>query len=547
MANPEVKIILSAVDRASATIKNITGGTGKLNSAFKDLTGFSIGAAGGIALIGTGLQKGVQLVKDSVNQWVNYNKVVREMTQVTGLGSDEISRIIQVADDWGISIDEVRTSLAFMNKQGITPSIDTLAKMADEYVASTDKAAWAEKAVKTLGRGYQTLVPILAQGGSALRAATAGIADNMIATEESMKTTREYEVAVDNLGDAWTGVKNTIGNKVIPTLSSLMTKLNDAIVIDQRFTDAMDEATASGDKAYENDLNRIRSITDVEKAQVALNNAEAIHLSKLGLIDKGERDLVNTTGDLIAPTTDVAEAQRLYNIQIERYYNNNPDFVKAINDSKFAIEADNTAMDIINGTIKDYGDTLVEHIKIEAAFKLALGQITKAQYDQTIAVADLLIPLEEYSKLVQSGAIDISRLTQAIADGKVDRDELIAAFVAAGMSIEEARQKVLGLIGALDHMPKRYQIDVDLVYNQGQMPPPPGGAPIMNSKGANFVVPPGYNNDTFPMNVESGEHVIVIPKGGQTNNTSNFTMNVHTNAPYSTLMRDFNMMKAMAG
>ena len=31
--------------------------------------------------------------------------------------------------------------------------------------------------------------------------------------------------------------------------------------------------------------------------------------------------------------------------------------------------------------------------------------------------------------------------------------------------------------------------------------------------GADFIVPPGYPNDSYPMRVQSGEHVIVIPRG----------------------------------
>jgi hypothetical protein len=33
--------------------------------------------------------------------------------------------------------------------------------------------------------------------------------------------------------------------------------------------------------------------------------------------------------------------------------------------------------------------------------------------------------------------------------------------------------------------------------------------------GADFVVPPGYEHDSFPMRVESGEHVTVTPRGGE--------------------------------
>jgi histidinol-phosphate/aromatic aminotransferase/cobyric acid decarboxylase-like protein len=33
------------------------------------------------------------------------------------------------------------------------------------------------------------------------------------------------------------------------------------------------------------------------------------------------------------------------------------------------------------------------------------------------------------------------------------------------------------------------------------------------AKGADFIVPPGYPNDSYPMRVQSGEHVVVTPPG----------------------------------
>ena len=39
----------------------------------------------------------------------------------------------------------------------------------------------------------------------------------------------------------------------------------------------------------------------------------------------------------------------------------------------------------------------------------------------------------------------------------------------------------------------------------------PGGGDFHS--GADFTVPPGYPNDSYPMRVESGEHVTVTPKG----------------------------------
>ena len=39
--------------------------------------------------------------------------------------------------------------------------------------------------------------------------------------------------------------------------------------------------------------------------------------------------------------------------------------------------------------------------------------------------------------------------------------------------------------------------------------------------GANFIVPPGYPNDTYPMRVSSGERVIVEPRNVANNSVTN--------------------------
>jgi len=140
MADPQVKIVMSLVDKISAGMKKITGQFSLGKMALTDLSS-------GLMLAEKAFGYVKKVIDQTVGITVEYNKTIREMGQVTGLGAEEISRIIQVGDDWGISIDSIRTSLAFMNKKGIEPSIDNLADMADSYVAATDKSKWAEEAV----------------------------------------------------------------------------------------------------------------------------------------------------------------------------------------------------------------------------------------------------------------------------------------------------------------------------------------------------------------------------------------------------------------
>jgi uncharacterized coiled-coil protein SlyX len=144
------------------------------------------------------------------------------MTQVTGLGAEEISRIVQVGDDWGVEMGTIRSALQMMNRKGITPSVENLAILADEYVTATDKSKFMEEATKKYGRSVVELIPILAKGGQSLRDQTAAIDENMLATEESIKASREYEVAVDDLQDTFQGLKYELGNAVIPVLTDLL-------------------------------------------------------------------------------------------------------------------------------------------------------------------------------------------------------------------------------------------------------------------------------------------------------------------------------------
>jgi len=220
-----VKIMENASGKAGGVFKalnmqfdNLKKQVPALGSAFNLLTNPITLVTAGVGAFGLEAKK-------SITELVAYNKTVREMMQVTGLSADETSRIIQVSDDWGIELGTVTNALDLMNRKGITPSIDKLSQIADEYVNATDKSAFMEEATKKYGRSFGDLIPILAKGGDALREQAASISDNMIATDESIEASREFEVAMDDLGDAVQGLEYTLGNDLIPILVDIMQTL----------------------------------------------------------------------------------------------------------------------------------------------------------------------------------------------------------------------------------------------------------------------------------------------------------------------------------
>jgi tape measure domain-containing protein len=121
----------------------------------------------------------------------------------------------------------------------------------------------------------------------------------------------------------------------------------------------------------------------------------------------------------------------------------------------------------------------------------------------------------------------------------------------------------------------KFKIDVSVGVNYpGVTPgkPKPGentGNGYGLAKGANFIVPPGYPNDSFQMRVQSGEHVIVIPKnvvlqspkykgvqgtsriyGGMYNNSNtvvnkNYNLTVKSDVSPEMAVRQFGIMRLL--
>jgi len=609
MADPQVKIVMSLVDNVSQKMKGITGVTGGLGSAFQSLTGFSLGAAGGIAAVTLGIQKGIKFAKESVTEVTAYNKTIREMGQVTGLGAEALSRIIQVGDDWGISIDSIRTALAFMNKQGVTPSIDKLAELADSYVAATDKSKWANEAVKTLGRGYQTLIPLLALGGDGFRDAAAGIDESLIATDEGIAASREYEVAMDDLQDTVTGLKYELGNGLIPALVDVLGAVNDVtsrVTSEQaawkKLKKAHEEGLITQGELTESYLKISTGLWDAEDATNFLASAakklearfedgghELERYNRL-FDDLNEKSVI-TTAVFKPMTKSVSESK-------EAMW----DAFNAANGLTGGLEKLKAAADVafddlvssVNGPVDTALDDFNEtQIGLKAQMRLLKDEMDldpqadnvdelKAEYNKLdyqvklnainhkIAmkgmIADMVI-----AKLSVDGFTEAERgfITQMLTDlgladnatyqvlmGSTDIANYILGgdMAAAGTVLQGLYNHILGIEG--DHT-VRFNIVVngqipDFGVDNTPVPVPvdSNGDPIYGdrqSSGADYVIPPGFDNDNYPLGFDkSGERVVVIPKGQSSNTTNNFNMNIHTNAQSSSLMRDFNRMKAWA-
>jgi len=227
MAESIVSILLKVKDQASAPIKGLKSNLDKLNNStlgktIEGLTGFnlaSVTAAGAVV----GLTK---FLGESVKDWSAYAEQMDKSAKLSGVSAEEMSRLTQAADDFRVSQEALKTAMGMALKNGFTPTIDNLAKLSDEFIAIKDPADRAALASGIFGRGWQEIAPLLLKGGDAIRSGTAAIADNLVVTDEAVKQNQEYIKAMDDLQDAWTGIKNTAAQGLIPALTNVLQALN---------------------------------------------------------------------------------------------------------------------------------------------------------------------------------------------------------------------------------------------------------------------------------------------------------------------------------
>lgn len=170
----------------------------------------------------------------TVGTFVNYAAQVREMNRLTGAGAEETSRLIQMADDLTISYESLQKSLWFASKNGVDVSVDSLASLADQYVALNSPMQQAQFLAEKFGKSGAEMAKMLEQGGDAVRDWANSIGGSLVLTDEAIQNAREYELALDELNDQWTAMKVGIGQAAVPAL-------NDALFVMNNFTEVQKE------------------------------------------------------------------------------------------------------------------------------------------------------------------------------------------------------------------------------------------------------------------------------------------------------------------
>ena len=182
---------------------------------------------------------GQQVWAATGQEYVNYAEQVKNMSRSLGASAEETSRLIQVADDVRVSYDTMKIAMKEAQKDGITPNIEGLAKLSDQYQALAPGVDRTKFLLDKFGKSGLEMGKLMEKGGAGIRAMSDSIDDNLIMTKEGIQASDEYQKSSDDLNDSFLALKISVGEKFVPVMNDSLKVMNANITAFLTFGDVL--------------------------------------------------------------------------------------------------------------------------------------------------------------------------------------------------------------------------------------------------------------------------------------------------------------------
>lgn len=227
---------------AGGAIDDLAGGLKSMSPAAMVAGGAATAAAAGIVAFGV----------SSINAFQDAAAGIKAFQDVTGASAEDASRLLAMADDLNISSETLGKTMGKMAVEigknpekfselgvevvkaadGSVVMSDTLVNVAEHLNGIKDPAERARQGAQLLGRGWQTLSPIISRSREELQAFF-DEADRKgeVLTQDDIDAAEDFRLAIKDVKEAFGGLQMQLGAELVPELSNyinLMVKAEDA-------------------------------------------------------------------------------------------------------------------------------------------------------------------------------------------------------------------------------------------------------------------------------------------------------------------------------
>lgn len=231
MPDPNLRI------RVTADTTDAQRGLGGLEGSFTELNS-------AVGLIRQGIEIVSGVIDSAISPILEYSAQVRELSNFTGDTTENMSALIQVADDFAVPFGTLETALRTMVSNGLTPTLEGVQALSAEFrgVSAEDRPEWL---IRNFGRAGQDMANMMA-GGPELIQQMADAIGNTALSLSQLDQAQIAELAVA-LND-WDQAMLTIKMSLVETgaLGALANMVNEVASALTRLTNAL-RAARTGD------------------------------------------------------------------------------------------------------------------------------------------------------------------------------------------------------------------------------------------------------------------------------------------------------------
>ena len=332
--NERIQVVIDVVtDKATKGFKDFRtavgeaeGFTGKLKAGVSSLGGVFGAATSGPVAMGAAVVAAGKFAADAVTDYANLGVQVADFAAATGTTTEAASRLIEVTGDLGISTDALQSTLGKLNKS-IDPKLfddlgvsiahtssgavdvnGTFLNVIDRLRAIKDPAEQARVGAQLLGKGWQSVAPLIARSAKDIKDQLAGVSDVKVFSKEDTDKAQKFDKAMKDLSDATQELALKLGEELLPVVTNTLGPLGD---LAGRFQDLNEKIVPGGKTPLEgfnlavedlgnlfNDLFGDDPINYTGESITSLGDSAAGSARYLGLLAEHTRESSDAAADL---------------------------------------------------------------------------------------------------------------------------------------------------------------------------------------------------------------------------------------------------------
>jgi hypothetical protein len=288
-------------------VQNAEGGLGKFKAGAGSILN-TVGKHAGLFAV-AGAAAFAKFAASGVSAFANLALESGKFADATGLSVEDASRWKEVSGDIGIGAETLQMGIGKMNKvlgtspelfktlgievkktrDGSTDVNETFLNVIERLKGIKDPAEKARVATQLLGKGWQSMAELINTGSVELTQSLRSVSNQQVISAEELQKAKDYRDATNDLGDAWTKLKYSAGQDLIPLVTGIVkvgTAITEAFTSEDPLQFAKDQMNG-----YIQSVEDAREETDILKD--AINQARSPFTQLATAVDKTTVALVN--------------------------------------------------------------------------------------------------------------------------------------------------------------------------------------------------------------------------------------------------------------